>query len=219
MLELPTNAQQVKLRIKADIRSALPISNPFTSGSWLGTLSDAIGERIYSFYYAIVQLISELFPDTTTMYVQRWASIFNLSQKGAVGSTGTWNYTGSISITPGASKVPSGAILVDTNGNTYETTESTALSYRLLTSQAFIRASSGLTFTVTSTNHKLPNGAIVVFSSATNTDLNGSHAVTVIDANSFSVAVISSGSASGTATLAITSQETTIRSISAGVFN
>jgi uncharacterized phage protein gp47/JayE len=213
MLDLPTSANQVKSRIKADIRSALPISNPFTAGSWLGTLSDSIGERIYSFYYAITQLISELFPDTTNMYVQRWAGIFNILQKGASGSTGYWNYTGVLSITPGFNIVPLGSILVDENGNTYETTERTALGTKFGTA-TFSRA--GSIYTITFADHELPTGALAVISSSGNPQLNGTRSVTVLTNTTFTVESIASGVTSGNCLVSIFTASSQIRAITPG---
>lgn len=215
MLELPTSAKQVKSRIKADIRSALPISNPFTAGSWLGTLSDALGERIYSFYYAITQLISELFPDTTTMYVKRWAAIFDLSQKGSTGSTGSWNYTGVLSpLNPSLNIVPNATILVDSLGNTYETTQETLLSSATLISTTWTRTATQ--FTVYRVDHNLPTGALVTCAAASNALLNGVHVITAVNADYFSIDLIASGTTSGTVLVSYTSQTTTIRALTPG---
>ena len=215
MLDLPSSAKQVRDRIKADIRSALPIANPFVTAEWLGTLADAFAERVYSFYHSITQLISELFPDTTTLYVERWASLYNLSRKSGVGSTGTWYYTGSIS--PGTGQVPNGSLLTDSDGNSYEVLTSSGL--RITIAQAATWTRSGDIFTITFADHFLPSGADCTFSFSNYGLLDGVKQVTTTGVNTFTVIAPLSGTvpASGSCLVSFNSQQTTVRAISTGL--
>jgi len=213
MLNLPDNAKQVRDRIKADIRSYLPIANPFIAGEWLGTLADAFAERVYSFYHSINQLITELFPDTTSLYIERWASIYNLSRKAGDSSTGVWYYTGSVFPT---GLIPAGTSLTDSNGNLYETTASSGL--RLTVVQPATWTRSGDLFTVTYNDHYLPTGADCNFAFSSYSQLDGVRQVTTTGVNTFTVTAPLTGTvpASGTTLVGFSSNEVTIRSISTG---
>ena len=221
MLDLPSSAKQVKDRIKSDIRIVLPIANPFVAGEWLGTLADAFGERIFSFYYAITQLISELFPDTTNMFVERWANLYNLSIKTATTSQGVWYYSGSIGTNP--ARVDVGSVLVDANGNTFETIETTSLASVVGSANngSWSRISTDSTiFTVVIADSNLPTGASIgIFGSVVLPALNGTHIVTSISLNSVSITVPSAAGAAGTSgnfNASYNSAKTFIRSLSTG---
>lgn len=213
MLNLPDNAKQVRDRIKADIRSYLPIANPFVAGEWLGTLADAFGERVYSFYHSINQLITELFPDTTSLYIERWASIYNLSRKAGDSSIGVWYYTGSIFPT---GTVPANTSLTDSNGNLYETTASSSIQATIVQPATWTRA--GDVFTVTYNDHHLPTGADCNFAFSSYAQLDGLRQVNTTGVNTFTVTAPLTGTvpASGTTLVGFNSQETTIRSVSTG---
>lgn len=186
-IDLPENSGVVKDRIRADVQTQLPLSNPFTRSSWLGALVDSFAERVYDYYFSILQSIDEVFPDTTIDNLDRWASFYNISRNAATGSVGHVVFQGSGSPDP----ILVGQKFVDGNGNEYTATEEITAS-SLTINQTSLSHVGGVATFVCDAPHYLDNGDVVAITGAVNNGYNVTKSVTVVDEDTFTYLVAAS---------------------------
>ena len=188
-LNLPTISSTVKDRLKIDIQTLLSLSNPFLKGSWLRAFAESIGERIFDFYSSIAQAIEEVFPDTTTTNLDRWASLRNLSRLAATRSTGNVTFQASVD----ATTLPLGHKVVDSNGNTFETTQSVNAELKTVNQTTLTKVGTIATFSCDS-DHFLNAGDEVTIANAVDDGFNGTVVVTPIANDVFTYVIGASGS-------------------------
>ena len=190
-LNLPTNSKTVKDRIKTDIQVRLALSNPFKKGSWLRAFAESLGERMFDFYFTILQAIEEVFADTTIDNLDRIGSFYGISRLAASRSTGLVIINGTA-----AAVIPIGHKLVDANGNLFSLTAGGTLVSTTITQNTLAQSGGLATFTATA-DHFLVSGMSVTISGAADAEYNSTFVITVTANDVFTFA-IDSGSAAST---------------------
>lgn len=111
-------------RAGSDIESRLPGSQPRLRRSVLGVLGRVMAGAHHGLYGFINFLSNQILPDTAvTEWLERHASIYAITRKGASKAVGVVDMTG-----VAASVVPSGAEMQTADGITYQTTASVTFS-------------------------------------------------------------------------------------------
>jgi uncharacterized phage protein gp47/JayE len=102
--------------VKADLFSRFPTLDPSLTNSFATNLAEVIAAGNNGLYGYLDWIAQQPFPDTCDAeFVDRWASIVNLSRRAAAKAEGTATFTGGV----GAS-VATGTLLIASNGEQYE---------------------------------------------------------------------------------------------------
>lgn len=184
-LNFPSNRKEVTDRIKSDVQSQLPQSNPYLRNSFLQALIFGLGGRCFNVYKTIQGVLLQIFWDTCTgEYLKKWASFFGITQNLASTSSGFITLSGTV-----AAAIPSGTVLQSADGLQYETQTSVAIAAISKTISSLTQVG-GVATAVTSTAHNFAPNQTVVIAGAAETDYNGSVVITsIIDEFTFTYSV------------------------------
>lgn len=164
-LDLPTSAQQVVSRSKADVQRELAQSNPFLKNSWLGAIVTAAANRIYDFYLQLKAALKQSFPDTATDdYLERWGAIWGKSRLAASQAVGNVAATGA------GGTIPINTVLT-ISGKTYKTTQAKVIAATPSLIFSITRVGQVATAT-TVNNHNLANNCKVTILGAVQAEYN-----------------------------------------------
>lgn len=212
-LDLPETRQQVADRMRADVQSELPTSNPFLRATYLGSLIKAAALRIFALYQLLRTALNQAFPQTAQdEFLRMFGDLKAVTIKPETVATGEVSFVGTV-----ASVVPSGTVLNSTAQKTYTTSASGTISTVTLSVTSLTRVSNTATV-VTSEAHKFATGQTVTIAGAAQTDYNGAFAVTIINDTTFTYAVPGAPAtpATGTVQASINRTVVTVESVGAG---
>lgn len=179
-IQFPADRKTIDDRMKADVQTALPESNPFLKNSFLGALITGVAGREYEFYLQLKNALLEMFPDTADgAYLERWGSYVNINRNPASISSGYVDFTG-----VNGTIIPTATLLTAADAGTY-TTDAVATIYPLSV-QVTTATELGTTVTCNcALPHNLATGMTVTISGATPAAYNGNFPIVVVDADTF----------------------------------
>lgn len=212
-LTFPSNRKEVSDRIKSDVQSQLPTSNPYLRNSFLQALIFGLAGRCFNIYKTIQNVLLQIFWDTATgEYLKKWASFFGITQNLASESSGLIILSGTI----GAS-IPINTLLQSSDGLQYKTLANVNIA-NVSKSVSSLTQTGGVATAVLPTAHNFASNQTVVMAGATPAGYNGSVVITVIDDNTFTYSVDSSitGTATGTITASADMASVSVESIDTG---
>lgn len=120
--ERPTLSQLVG-RLKDDVDARLPGADSRLSRSALGALATTAAGAAHGLYGYLDYLADEILPDTATEYLDRHASIWGVTRKGATLANGTATATG-----VNGAVIPQGTVLQRAGGLEYVTQASATIA-------------------------------------------------------------------------------------------
>ena len=175
-INLPSNAQDIVNRQKADVQNSLPKSNPFLKNGLLTALVQSSGYRFFDMYQLIDVVQKGLFIDNAadSSVLDFWANLVNLSLGKPTASQGIVVFSG----TSNGLTIPANTIL--SNGSLTYNTLSTGTIVQNSNSILQITQSGGTATITFSGNHNLSTGIEIVISGADQTEYNGTKIITVI---------------------------------------
>lgn len=183
-LNLPSNSKEVVQQAKVEFEQEVPESNPFLKASWLGALLTALGKRVFAFYVTLQNLVNALFPDKSFgEYLQRWLTIYDISNNPATQATGAVTLTGTL-----GSSVPNGTNLSSSSSRIYSVTTGGSIVSSSLNITSLTR-SGNLAYAVTDVPHNLTTAVSVTISGAVDAGYNITATPTPISANEFTYPV------------------------------
>jgi len=198
-IKFPRNRKEISDRMKSEVKSALPGSDPYLKNSFLGALLTSLAGRVYESYLQLKNALLEMFPDTASgIFLDRWGSYVGINRLPPSVSRGAAVFTGTH-----GSLVPAGTVVSSSEGVTYQTLTDGYIANTVITLSSLTRAGSTAT-AVTTGVHNFASGMEVVIAGATPSGYNGTQTITVVDATTFSFSVDSSLSASPTGTISAT---------------
>lgn len=212
-LEIPESALVVENRSLADVKNALPESDPFLKNHWLFALVSSTSNRIFDFYLQLIGAIRDNFPDTALgAELDRWLAIYGKSILPATKANGNAVATGTAS-----GIIPLGTTLTTSTGN-YTSTSSATITAQNISVTSIVR--SGQTATATTISpHGLANNVTPTISGAGETEYNIAANITVTGLDTFEYQVAGSPTtpATGTITAAFTSASVPVVAVDFGV--
>ncbi len=160
-LNIPESASVIDQKIKVDVKSALPESNPYLPNGWLGAMITGFANRFFDFYLQLKEAIKQAFPDTATGdEAERWSSIWGFTRLAATSSIGNIAAIGTVS-----TDIPINTDYTDTTGAVYQTTAAAVILGQSVSVALLER--SGTTVTATTAEvHNLANNVVVSISGA-----------------------------------------------------
>ena len=192
----PKNRKEVSDRMKTDVQSELPESNPFLRNSFLGALIIGFAGRIFEFYLQLKQTINMTFPDTAKgEYLERWGSYVAITRRSATQSIGYCTVEGTI-----GDSIPVDTELQSSDGNTYKTTNDTVIT-DVTISITDLEKSGETAIATTNSNHFLADGIDVTISGATETEYNGTFTVNVTSEKTFTYDITGTPTSPATGTI------------------
>lgn len=196
-LNIPGSASEVDQKMKVDVQSELPLSNPFLKNAWLGAILTAIANRQFDFYLQLIEAQKQGFPDTATDDdLDRWAAIWSVIRLAATTAIGNIAFTGTVTTT-----IPSGTTLADSTGALYDTTAEVDILGQSISVSSLVRAGSTVTAT-TAVEHNLANNVPVTISGAVETDYNVTDtAILVISTTVFTYTIADTPTTPATGTI------------------
>lgn len=209
---LPTRAQIID-RLRVDVKSELPASDPYNQSGIINAELVALGSRISELYeqtkiIAVNNFVTTMTDDDSIITA---GNELGLTLNPATESTGNIIFTG----TP-ASSVPQGSELTS-EGNTYITQSSATISTQVINISSLSR-SGNIAIVDTVNGHNLGSGMTVTIAGANETEYNGAFVITVVDADSFTYEVtgLPATPATGTITVSSDSALVSIQSLETG---
>lgn len=167
-INFPNSRSEVANRIRTDVQSELPNSNPFLRNSYLNALIVGYAGRVFDFYLQLRELIRQMFMDTATgTFLERWGSYKGITRNPASQALGDITITG-IAGTP----VPVNTEFQSAEGITYKTQSLVNIlnnSFALVVLTRTAQTAKG----ETATPHGLAVGNSITISGATETEYNG----------------------------------------------
>lgn len=107
---------ELKTRIQTDVKSRLEIT-ALLRRSVTGVLSTALAGAVHSLFGFVEFVFNNIFWDTAeTTYLERWASIFDISRNAAAFATGNVTFSGT-----NGTVVPAGTLIQTSDGVQYST--------------------------------------------------------------------------------------------------
>ncbi|UCF50245.1 MAG: baseplate J/gp47 family protein [Thermoplasmatales archaeon] len=196
-LNFPENRKEISDRMKSDVKSNLPQSNPFLRNSFLQALIFGIAGRLYDMSKLASNLLAQLFWDTATgEYLERHAAIFGIERNAATNSIGSVTATGTAGI-----NVPSGTQLTDSDGQIYEVQATVTLATNSITVTS-ITQSAGIATVTTPSDHEYAANIDVTISGANETEYNGTFTIlSTPTSDTFTYAVDAGASSPATGTI------------------
>lgn len=192
----PSNRKEVADRMKTDVQSELPESNPFLRNSFLGALIIGFSGRIYEYYLQLKQLINEIFPDTAEgEYLNRWGSYIGMTRSSATQSSGYCTVEGTV-----GSVIAVDTELQSSDGNTYKTKAETIVT-DVTISIITLEKSGETAIATTNSNHFLADGIDVTISGATETEYNGTFTIDVTSEKTFTYDITGTPTSPATGTI------------------
>lgn len=168
-------------RVRGDLTAALPDLNPLLNGSFVRAIVESVAIRLNALYLFVEQAQKEAFPQTATgVNLERFG--LTVTRNPASGATGTVGIFGNA-----LTIIPIGTAMTSPEGTVYRTQETVTLAQQVLAISS-LSSSSGIA-TAVSNGHSLVTGQDLTISGAVDAEYNGTVAVTVIDANTFSYPV------------------------------
>lgn len=212
-IEIPATPEQLEQKSLADLQRALPTTaNPFLPESWMGAQAIANARRVFECYQQLNLILKEAIPVTAVQNLEMWASFWNVNRYASTQSTGNVIATGI-----DGSLIPSiGTTLQSSSGNTYAVVSDVNIVPQALTCSI---SSIGFIATGVFTDDvEMYTGQSFVISGCTESNYNGTFAITVIDANSFSYTIGSptSSPATGSPVATFSSALVAVQSIGFG---
>lgn len=179
-IQFPADRKTIDDRMKADVQTALPESNPFLKNSFLGAVITGVSGREYEFYLQLNNALLEMFPDTADgAYLERWGSYVGVNRNPASISSGYVDFTG-----VNGTIIPAATLLTAADGGTYAT-DAVATIYPLVSSVTSV-TELGTTVTCNcALPHSLATGMTITMSGATPAGYNGNFPIVVVDADTF----------------------------------
>ncbi len=108
---------EIVTRITGDVESSLQQTTPVLRWNVFRVMSSAVAGAVHGLYGYLSWFGQQVFPDTAEKeFLDRWASIWNISRKPATFATGPFIATGE-----NGSDIEAGSILTGNNGLEYET--------------------------------------------------------------------------------------------------
>jgi uncharacterized phage protein gp47/JayE len=199
---------------RAELRRQQPDIDPTIFGSFARPFVDGAAALAYSEQLLIMDLLRELFPQTSEgEFLDRWGDYEGLPRLAASPATGTISIGGTA-----GTLVPAATVFNSGNGLSYASDIATTIQ---VVSQSISTVTrSGTTVTVTTAaNHTLATGLTVTISGADQTEYNGSFSITVTARNQFTYTIATSPTTPATGTIALSSTYASVRvtSTTAGV--
>ena len=193
----PENRKEVSDRIKADVQSQLPESNPYLRNSFLQALIFGVAGRIFAVYRLIQSLIKQLFWDTATgTYLERMASWFGITTLAATQSEGYITLSGTATTV-----VPLGTSLTNSDGVEIKTQSAETITANSLTVTSLTQTS-GIATATFATEHELAPGIETTIAGANETEYNVTVTIlTVPTSTTFTYSVDSGASSPATGTI------------------
>ena len=171
-VEFPENRKIVSDRMKSDVKSQLPQSNPYLRNSFLQALIFGFAGRIFAAYKLVSNVMKVLFWDTTFgTYLTRWAAIFGINQNAATGSSGYVTAVGTV-----GTSIPIGTELQSSGGIVFETKTNEIIQAEIQT--ITITQTGGTATATTASSHKYAGNISVTISGADQTGYNGAKTIT-----------------------------------------
>ncbi len=126
------SVQQLKARVRADIKSRLTGVDPALAKSVAGALADTVAGAVHGLYGAIAWYGRQILPDTAEDEdLERHAALYNLAPTAASAASGNITFTGT-----NGSVIPSGAELQRADGALYSTTADATIAAGTATAAA-----------------------------------------------------------------------------------
>lgn len=205
MLNFPSTRKQEGDKIRADIQSSLPSSNPYDQNNYLWAFATALGNRIFDVYRNLSELLNLWFIKTSSgKSLLKRASTWGLTLNPATQASGNINITGVV-----GSIMTVGTQLKNANGDLYDTLTAVTISEQTINISSLV--SSGTTATATTADsHNLATGMTIVVAGATETEYNGSYVITVTSNTTFTYVFAGSGTTPATGTITATGDFATV---------
>jgi uncharacterized phage protein gp47/JayE len=213
---LPADANVLVQQSKTDVQRELDkVDNPnranaFLDSSWLGALPTANANRIFDYYLQLAEAIRLNMPDTAEdEFADRWGSIYVGSRTASEGSTGNVVATGTAT-----SVIGIGEGYQSTEGIAYITTAASTITAQSI-SVATITAVGTIATATTAVAHGIASNVPVTISGANEAEYNGTFAIQVTGANTFTYTLpsVPAGSATGTLLADFTSASVPIEAV------
>ena len=187
LANIPANEQEVIDQLRADVKESLPESNPYLINSFIDALIVGTGGRVFDFYRNLTELERQLFIDTATgEFLERLASFRGVVRNPAAAADGNIVFQGTAT-----SIIPISTTLQSTDSQSYITTSETTIAVNVVSLTSLTRVGTVATAT-TAAAHNLATSVPVAISGAVQTEYNGTFAVTVISATTFTYNVAGS---------------------------
>lgn len=171
-------------KLANDLKTQSPESDPFLQDSLLRAELLAFADRINSVYQTFPTVVKETFDATaTTEFLELRGAEVRITRKPATQSEGNISFQGTL-----ATIIPGNTELSDASGNLFTTQSPAGIDAK---SETVILTPSIGTVEVDfgAVNHLLGNGFEIVISGASESDLNGTFACQVINANKVSYVI------------------------------
>lgn len=163
---IPQNQKEVITKLETDVKSELPTSKPNLKASYLRALIVGFAGRIYDVYVNLRVLIAQIFPDTATgTYLERWASVWNITKRAATQSRKYLIGIGTLGTT-----IPKDTLFTY-NGFTYISEAEISVSSETKTPATVVRSGDVITVTLSSA-HNLASNVLVTVAGYTPADFN-----------------------------------------------
>lgn len=195
-LNFPENRKEIGDKIRADVQSELPTSNPYQQNQWLWAIVTGVGNRIYDVYRMLTEMLNIWFvPTTYGIYLEKRAYPYGIVRKAATLAQGYATMTG-ISGTI----IPVGTQVRSTYGKVYESLSSATIAPQSISVSTL--TSSGTTATaVCAGAHNFASGMSIVVSGAAQTEYNGTYVITVTAEDTFTYTFAGSVTTPATGTI------------------
>ena len=197
-LTTPDTATEVSDRAILDVRASLLDQDvkPAVKGSWINSMIVAFANRVFDFYFALVQEALEALPDTAVRKLERWAAIWGIARTAGVKSTGNTIASGTV-----ASVIDADTILTSGDAREYRVRTAATITTKSLSVSSITRVGAVATVT-TAVDHELGKNVLVTITGANEVEYNVIDAVpTIISATVFTVAVTGTPATPATGTI------------------
>lgn len=195
-INFPANRREVSDRIKTDVQTQLPESNPFLRNSFLDSMIKGFAGRTFDLFENLKILIREIFPDTATgEFLNRWGELKGVTRNPATKAKGFINATG-----VAGSTIPASTLFQSTDANQYISQDSVTINDATISISSAV-FSAGLVTIVTVTDHNFATGISVVISGAVETEFNGTFTITVTALDTFTYPITGTPSSPATGTI------------------
>lgn len=193
-INFPEDVLEIFTQLANDTKALISKSDPFKEKSLTKAELMAFAGRIWDVYKQIDNLIDQSFDDTRTgTYLEREASDYGITRKVATVANGNISVVGTATtIVPDGTEFQYDSLVYNVDGDTEITNK--------LVEVALVYSGGNVQVTFTD-EHELGNGQDVTISGASQTGLNGTYEMSVLDANTltYSTDVVGAGSDSASA--------------------
>jgi len=195
-LNFPANRREVSDRIKTDVQTNLPESNPFLKNSFLDSMIKGFAGRTFDLFENLKILQREIFPDTATdEFLERWGELKGVTRNPATKANGFINVTGVV-----GSNIPAATLFQSSDSNQYESQAAATIAFASI-AVATMTQVAGLVTVTTITNHNFATGLQPTMSGAVEPEFNGTFPITVTDLDTFTYQIVGNPSSPATGTI------------------